>query len=383
LVGIAINEGYIKGIDDPITNYLPELIEKDTRFKKITIKHLLLMCSGIEKPEAKIGSIPLPWDGDPIAYYHPYRRDYILTRLRIISEPGNHFYYNDFNTELLGVILERTTGKSVSKFLEEKIWKPIGMEYPALWCLDSKRSGFERMSSGLFARARDYAKFARLFLNRGKWGDRLIIPEDWVLDSIQDDRIYFKGDYFSDGFVKDNHHYMYYKYHWKGFVNSDSTFSVAINGDKGQSVYLVPHKDLIIVRCGISGRYIDEMLWFSERTMENPFYDTIKHDGVSAAVQMYYERIKTDTELFGEYHLNRLAHIYLRTGKVQDALDLFKLNVQAYPDSWKVYDNLAFGYSKMGNKKQAVKYLKMSLKMNPNNKSIKMKLKKLENKSSQ
>jgi CubicO group peptidase (beta-lactamase class C family) len=97
LVGIAISEGYIKSLDDPITTYLPEL--KDQGFGAITIKNLLTMGSGIEY---RIGFFP--WDEFVLAGYYPDLRQLLLADLKIMEPPAQSFHYNNFNVELLGLI---------------------------------------------------------------------------------------------------------------------------------------------------------------------------------------------------------------------------------------------------------------------------------------
>ena len=170
LVGIAIAEGYIKSLDDPITNYLPEL--KDQGFSAITIRNLLTMGSGIQY---RIGFFP--WDEFVLAGYYPNLRQLLLSDLKIMEPPGQSFHYNNFNVELLGLILERTTHRPPSQYLQEKIWEPIGMEYPATWSIDSEQDGFELTPILLNARAIDLAKFGRLYLNNGNWNGKQIVPE--------------------------------------------------------------------------------------------------------------------------------------------------------------------------------------------------------------
>ena len=85
------------------------------------------------------------------------------------------------------MILERATDKPVSQYLEDKIWKPLGMDAPASWSLDSDASGFEKMESGINARAIDFAKIGRLFLNNGNWNSNQIISEKWVNESTRPD----------------------------------------------------------------------------------------------------------------------------------------------------------------------------------------------------
>jgi CubicO group peptidase (beta-lactamase class C family) len=176
LVGIAISEGYIKRRNDPITNYLPEL--KGKGFDAITIRNLLTMGSGIRY---RIGFFP--WDEFVLAGYYPNLRQLLLSDLKVMEPPGQSFHYNNFNTELIGMILERTTHRPPSQYLQEKIWKPIGMEYPATWSIDSEQDGFEITPILLNARAIDLAKIGRLYLNGGNWDGNQIIPEHWVVES--------------------------------------------------------------------------------------------------------------------------------------------------------------------------------------------------------
>ena len=167
LVGIAIEEGAIHSLDDPITDYLPELLERDRRFEQITIRHLLLMSSGLEYDES--GSFMFNGD-DPLTTYHPDQRHLALTNTRIGGPPGRSFSYNKYHPQLLGLILERATGMSVTAYTQSRLWDPLGMEFDGAWTLDSDASGFEKMEAGLNARAVDFAKLGRLFLHEGDVG---------------------------------------------------------------------------------------------------------------------------------------------------------------------------------------------------------------------
>ena len=106
----------------------------------------------------------LPWDEFVLAGYYPDLRQLLLSDLKIMEPPGQTFHYNNFNAELIGMILERTTHRPPSQYLQEKIWQPIGMEYPATWSIDSEQDGFELTPILLNARAIDLAKFGRLYL---------------------------------------------------------------------------------------------------------------------------------------------------------------------------------------------------------------------------
>jgi CubicO group peptidase (beta-lactamase class C family) len=179
LVGIAIDEGHINSVNEPITNYIPELLEKDERFESITIRHLLTMSSGIKYEEGG----DLPWSeeaDDTKTYYATDLRKLALENSRIEGEPGEYFEYNNYNPLLIGMILERATGMSVSRYLQQKLWKPIGMEADGSWSLDSTSTGFEKMESGVNARARDFGRFGMLFAKEGKWEGEQLISRGWV-----------------------------------------------------------------------------------------------------------------------------------------------------------------------------------------------------------
>jgi CubicO group peptidase (beta-lactamase class C family) len=126
LMGIAIDEGHIKSVDEPITNYLPELLEKDKRFRSITIRHLLTMTSGIKYEEG--GDLPWSEDADDTKTYYATDLRELALNCQIEGEPGKYFEYNNYNPLLVGMILERATGMPVSHYMEAKLWMPMGME---------------------------------------------------------------------------------------------------------------------------------------------------------------------------------------------------------------------------------------------------------------
>ncbi|CAA9464257.1 MAG: Beta-lactamase class C-like and penicillin binding proteins (PBPs) superfamily [uncultured Rubrobacteraceae bacterium] len=146
LIGIAIKEGHIGSVDDPITKYVPEL--KQPGVDKITIRHLLTMPSGLEYSGE--GSGGGPFGDDAKTYYDPNLRELALT-VEPEAEPGKRWEYNNYHPLLLGMILERATDRPVATYLSQKIWRPLGMEADGSWSLDSEASGFEKMESGITA----------------------------------------------------------------------------------------------------------------------------------------------------------------------------------------------------------------------------------------
>lgn len=249
LIGIAIEEGYINSVEDPITDYLPELSERDPRFKDITIRHLLMMASGLDFKEDSPGIF---YGDGALTTYYPDQRYAALHFTKIKDEPGQYFQYNKYHPQLLGMILERTTGTSVTNYMQQKLWDPLGMEFNGSWSLDSEESDFEKMETGLNARAIDFAKFGRLYLNGGKWDSLQLVPADWVDDSIEVDRSVQWDSYYPDEFGQTIFHDLngFYKYMWYGYLR-DEGFDFAAEGDHGQFIYVSPQKDLIIIRNGL------------------------------------------------------------------------------------------------------------------------------------
>ena len=223
LVGMAISDGFIKSEDDKITEYLPELFEKDNRFSQITIKDLLSMSSGLAYSHDGFPS------DDDFTYVSPDLRKAILNHVRISEQPGKRWLYNNYNPLLLGMILERTTGESVAKYAEEKLWKKMGGSN-ASWSLDEH--GFEKMESGINCSIYDYARFAMLFLNKGKYNDVQVIPESWIKKATQPQE---KPKDYYDYLLKNN---TYYSYFWwgkfrDGEENTNDFFAMGNKGEYG------------------------------------------------------------------------------------------------------------------------------------------------------
>jgi CubicO group peptidase (beta-lactamase class C family) len=250
LMGIAIEEGAVGSLDDPITAYLPELADRDPRFRQITIRHLLLMSSGLDYQES--GWFLFNGD-DPLTTYHPDQRRLALTNTRIVGPPGESFRYNKYHPQLLGMILERTTGMSVTAWTQSRLWDPLGMEFDGAWTLDSEAAGFEKMEAGLNARAIDFAKLGRLFLHEGEWDGVRIVSPEWVATATGVDAA-DRGPGASDG--------RYYGLMWWGVERPPGPPDFYAAGDHGQYIYVSPLNGVVIVRTGVeygvpSSRWVD------------------------------------------------------------------------------------------------------------------------------
>lgn len=234
LVGIAIAEGHISSLEDPVTDYIPELLDRDTRFGEITLRHLVSMSSGIHYRE-----YATPWSDDTATYYSPDLRSAALSST-IDEPPGTSFLYCNFNPLLIGMVLERATGMPVARYLETRLWQPMGAEADGSWSLDSEWSGFEKMESGINGRAVDFLKLGWIFLRGGRNGAEQVVPGDWVEQAT---RLDTKTDPAPQ-----------YQYFWWVDEGRDAFYA---EGNHGQFVYVSPAADAVLVRMGRRYGYED------------------------------------------------------------------------------------------------------------------------------
>jgi CubicO group peptidase (beta-lactamase class C family) len=229
LVGIAIDEGKIKNIDQPITDYIPELKKKEG-FSKITIRHLLLHTSGIKFSDSNFNPF-----SDNSRYYYSRNLRKLILKAELYEKPGVETHYSSVNTQLLAMILEKATGTTVSSYLQEKLWKRIGMQYEATWSLDNKkRNSIEKGSSCLNCTAIDLAKLGRLYLKNGIWDNTRILPQSYIYEATKRDT--------TNGSCWD------FRYNFRlGPKQYGSYYS---RGLYGQLLYIYPKQNIIIVRIG-------------------------------------------------------------------------------------------------------------------------------------
>lgn len=225
LLGIAIEEGYIDSVGESIRKYIPELPE--IPYQDISLEDLLDMRSGLEFKEQYFN----PFGHVAKSYYGRNLRKF-SSRLKAKDISGEKFEYISVNTQLLGWAIENASGKKLPNYLEEKIWKPLGMEFDASWSIDSRKHQMAKAFCCLNARARDFAKFGRLYLQKGKWEGKQIIPQAWVERSLDFDPT------------------SYYSYQWWKRPNKSAPNNFYAQGFLGQFIYVDPDKDLIIVRLG-------------------------------------------------------------------------------------------------------------------------------------
>lgn len=227
LIGCAIDDKLIQSVQQPVTDFIPEL--KANGFEKVTIEHLLQMTSGLKFNEGYTNPF-----GDVANFYYGRNLRKALSKMKLKSPPGLKFEYKSGNSELLGLILERALkNKTITQYFQEKLWTPLGMEFDASWSLDKKKNGIEKTFCCINARARDFAKIGRLYLDKGNWNGHQIVSESWVKQSTKVDT--------SNGSA------WFYQYQW--WLPSPNGDFMA-QGVLGQFIYVNPAKQLIIVRLG-------------------------------------------------------------------------------------------------------------------------------------
>ena len=227
LTGIAQEEGYIKSIDQSIGEYLPYCT--DSSICKVTIRNLLQMTSGIESTEGFLN----PWATTTKLYYGD-QLDEIVHDLKLRRDPGKKFVYQNINSQLLGMVVRAATGKPLGEYLSEKIWAPMGMEADAGWSL-SEGTDFEKSFCCLNARARDFARFGLLVMNKGNWKGQQLIPEDWLRQSTMLDTSAASPQR--------------YQFNWYLTPEEEDFYA---EGLLGQFTYVCPKTNTVIVRIGNS-----------------------------------------------------------------------------------------------------------------------------------
>lgn len=177
LVGAAIKDGYIKSIDDAVSDYIPDLV--GSAYDNVTIRQLLTMTSGVKWSEDY---------ADPqsdVALFSAHQAEpgmdatvSYMRRLEPAAEPGTRWVYNTGETNLIGVLASSATGKTLSEYFSEKVWKPFGMEQDATWLIGS--TGHEISGCCVQAATRDYARLGVFMLNGGIAGGEQVLPEGWI-----------------------------------------------------------------------------------------------------------------------------------------------------------------------------------------------------------
>ena len=239
MCGIAVDDGYIRSIDDPVTDYLPELKSKDPRWQRLTIRHLLDMRSGLDFDD----TYDLNWKElgylnamARLNYGHNIQKQ--IQGLKFRCEPGTKHRYESMTAAILGVVIERASGKRFADYLSERVWKPLGMEHPAVVNIDSRKHDNAHTFGGISTTIKDLAKIGRLYLNNGMWDGKRIVSEDWIRQTVDCDSSYH------------GYHFNWYNISYEDFARPDSSGYYAL-GICEQVLYVNPYKNFIMVRIGL------------------------------------------------------------------------------------------------------------------------------------
>lgn len=237
LLTAAQADALIASLDEPVGTWLPELPARDARFAQVTLRHLLDMHSGIAYRE-----VPF-FNGDNAkTYYWPDLRALALEHTRIAAAPRGEWQYNNYHPLLLGLVLERATRQPVATYLGRRLWQPAGLGPGASWSLDSAASGFEKLESGINARALDFARFGQLYLDGGVAADGTrVLPESLVREATS------PSGAVSLSTLRPG---LAYRQFWWIQQRAGGPADFSARGNHGQFVFVSPRNGVVIARFG-------------------------------------------------------------------------------------------------------------------------------------
>jgi CubicO group peptidase (beta-lactamase class C family) len=374
-----VEEGKIK-LDGKITDYLKDY-RKDTG-DKVTIHHLLTHTSGIKS----YTNIPNVWSD---SLRNHYEKEYFIKHFHSSDfefEPGEKYSYNNTGYYLLAAIAEELTGKPFGELLKERIFTPAGMlntgsedtEVP----INKKAYGYLKRGNGFTL---DPYFYMPNVMGAGHMYSTVVDLFNWD-QALYDDKILStesKKKMFTP-FLSG------YGYGWGigkqpiGETGDSTTIishSGGINGFNTVMVRLVDHKHLIVLFSNYGAAPLGEMAQnigaiiygeeydFPKRPIGNYLYTIIEEEGIKNAVDLYRQlkEEEKDSFNFAENELNTLGYTLMREGKLDEAIEIFKLNVEAFSEESNPYDSMGEAYMNKGEKELAIKFYKKSLEINPAN----------------
>lgn len=261
LVGAAVKDGFIKSLDDKVTAYIPGL--KGSAYDDVSVRQLLTMTSGVKwnedytDPKSDVAQFnlqqPVPGEDITVSYMKTLPRE---------APAGSKWVYKTGETNLIGVLVSSATGKTLSAYLSEKVWRPFGMEQNAVWMLGP--TGHEISGCCLSASLRDYARFGKFILGGGVAGGQKVLPDDWLAAATTK-----QADIDMPG--------RGYGYQW--WTNDDGSF--AAQGIFGQGIFIDPKRRLVIASNG------------NWPTATDP-------EGVGAAREAFYKQVQAAVDREGQ-----------------------------------------------------------------------------------
>ncbi|WMJ72163.1 serine hydrolase [Cytophagaceae bacterium ABcell3] len=233
LIGVAIKEGYITDVNDPVGKYLPHFNEGEKA--NMSIKDLLTMSSGFEWSESSSN----PFSHVARAYYADNLWE-VIENLNIKYPSGKYFQYSSGDSQTLGFLLEQATGIPVSTYLQEKLWKPMGEPDSAMWSMDENQT-MEKTFCCLNATTRQFARLGQLYLNKGNWNGKQLIDTSYIEASTK------AASHIEDG-NNPGQKVDFYGYHWWIYDKHEPVDVVYYaRGIQGQYLIVIPERNLVLV----------------------------------------------------------------------------------------------------------------------------------------
>jgi len=357
MLGRALEEGKISSLDDPVTKYVPELA-KNPAFSGVTLRNLMEMKSGIAYTRTNGETIHDFRSSDAHFYYTSDLKKAIAEQHREFPPPA-HWAYKDSDVELLGWVLANAVGKPVATQFEESVWRRIGTEYDASFDVDHP-GGLDKVSTGFNATARDYAKFARLYLNGGSWNGVQLVPRDWVIASTTMDAKRTEPEVSTWYRMQHNHLWWIPMHNW----NAERDFYA--DGSKGQRVYVHPPTHTIIVQLADDSNqdfpfrkvahYLAGETYRYPRGIPALVRQTIMTSGIDSA-RALFRNLSAEERVHPErYFLNQVALLFvanelMSSGKKSEGVAVYEMAAERYPESCDVKRALFNAYRAVGDPK--------------------------------
>ena len=228
LLGKALMEGYIKSLDQPVSDFLPTFNEGLAA--KMTVGDLSSMASGTNWDEKYYSPLSITTRA-----YFDDDLEKVMLGLKVVTASGEAFKYASGDTQMLAMVIEKATGKKLYNYLAESFWKPLGSENATLWQVDSKDHDLVKAYCCIASNAKDFARFGKLYKDHGKWNGQQILDSAFVAKSVKP--VHPNGAMYGYGW-------------WLKTIGSKQFFMM--RGHLGQYVIVEPNDNIIIVRLGHS-----------------------------------------------------------------------------------------------------------------------------------
>jgi CubicO group peptidase (beta-lactamase class C family) len=248
LLGFAYQDGLFQ-LDEPITNYLPQF--RETGYDNVMIRDIMQMSSGVRFNENY---------GDFYSDINRFGRAFAMgssledfsRSLENERKPGTYCKYVSIDTQVLGMLLKKITGQSLTDYFQLKLWNPLGMEDQAEWIIDN--TGMEVALGGLNMTLRDYAKIGQFVLDEGHWKEQQLLSKDWIRLSITPD-----APHLMPGKQPNSNNIQGYGFQW--WIPEIDEGDFYATGIYDQYIYIQPAHDVVIVVLSANYHFNERALW--------------------------------------------------------------------------------------------------------------------------